>query len=144
MIWKQTQCELLCKAIARLRAGGRCELSGVSTDTVHHIFYGKQWEGNYKARYNHLFFIPLSTFRHLHRADAPHVNNNIFFKVLEKKLYPIDPDRLISIMTFRNNPDRDPGKPDWEKILLELRAVHKSYDDTAWMDDIDVAPGVCI
>ena len=140
--WKRDQCELHCKAIARLRARNRCEFSGVQAESVHHVFFG-QWEGNWKARFNHLFFIVLCDDRHLRSLDAPHVNNKLFFKTLQKKLFIQDDDRLVSIMTFKDRPDRNPGRPDYDALLRELKAVRRSYEEVAWMDDYNhVASGV--
>ncbi len=145
MIYKEEQCKKLCYAIARMRCQGRCEFCG-NTAEIHHIFFGRQWQGNWKALYNHLYLIGLCSDHHKYEPDAPHVDNDKFFETLTKKLFTKDPDRLISIMTFKDRPDRDPGKPDWEFIHAELKAVYKKLDETCWMDiEVqDVPPGVML
>lgn len=144
MIYKEEQCKKLCYAIARMRCQGRCEFCG-NTAEIHRIFFGLQWMKNWKARYNHLFFIGLCADNHKYEPDAPHIDNDKFFETLTQKLFTKDNDRLVAIMEFKDNPDRNPPKPDWKIIHEKLKNEYQKLEKTNWIDaDIDVSPEVKI
>lgn len=132
---KETQCELLCKQIARLRAGGRCEISGRPGPEVHHVFFGRAvpWQ----LKYNHNFYICLAGDQHRTRDDAPHIDNDKFIELITNRL--ADRPHVQLILRQLELPRPEIIKPDWYVLHKALKAEHDRFEATCWMDS-DIKP----
>lgn len=127
MTYVTNQIQLLCKAICRLRAGGRCEICGELGLHQHHIFFGK-WKLDWRTFSNPDFYACLCTEHHLYAPEAPHVDNNTFLAIFLPK---IEESRCEAIMGFERG---NPGRPDYKQIRADLKQQLEELESVCWMD----------
>lgn len=134
--------ELLCKAIAKIRAGGsadggvgRCEMCGEVGDVhLHHIFFGS-WRSDWRTFSEPDFYASLCFDCHLESMAAPHKDNDTFLALF---LPRIDFSRCQAIMDFKENPGVA-GKPDYKRIIADLEPQYKEAESDSWMN-FDIEP----
>ena len=136
---RQNECELLCKAIARLRAGGRCEMTGEITNETHHVFFGSATA--WQLRYNHNFFMCLAGGPHRLDPTAPHVDNEAFLQILRTDSRFRGKKHVEIILSAIDEPTPAAVTPDWNLLYRALKAEHLRFEATSWMDDSQIAIG---
>lgn len=122
------QIQLDCKAICRMRAGGRCEMCGELGLHQHHIFFGK-WRSDWRTFSNPDFYACLCTDHHLYAPDAPHVDNETFLAIFLPK---VEDSRSEAITGFEGG---NPDSPDHKEIRANLQQQRKDLENICWMDD---------
>lgn len=100
--------QVLCKAICKLRAMGRCEFRCQKEATDgHHVFFGRQWRVHWQLLVNENYYIALCHHHHLYDKWSPHQNPEHFWgmlreertqEVARKTLCRIPPDRVAVIL----------------------------------------------
>lgn len=136
---KENQCELLCKEIARLRAGGRCEMTGEPTNETHHVFYGSATP--WQLRYNPTYFLCLAGGPHRLDKKSPHVDNEAFLKILRTDSRFRGIDHIEKILEAVDDPPAADIKPDWNILHRALKEECRRWESMAWMDDTQIEPG---
>ena len=134
---------LTCKAVSKLRAGGRCQLlCGRPATESHHLFFGK-WMSYWQLWTNHYFYIASCLKCHKIEPFAPHVSLKLFWPMLEVGLRHGRQAEHWAIIKAQHDDlyngrfllkaQSDP-KPDYKAIHSELVEVFTEMNQTSWMD----------
>jgi len=123
------QIELLCKAIARMRAGNRCEICGKTAVHLHHIFFGAR-KSDWRSYSSPDFYASLCPQHHLYAPESPHKDNQTFLAIFLPK---IEQERRQAIMAFDEDHSRPP-KPDYKAIHANLKRQYEEIESICWMD----------
>ncbi len=101
----------ICKAIAKLRAMGRCEFKCQKEATDgHHAFFGRRWRCCWELLVNENYYIAFCHHHHLYDKWSPHQNDERFWGLLKeernkevatKRLCRIPPERVALLLSQR-------------------------------------------
>jgi len=141
---KHKQCEDLCKKIAIMRAGGRCEICGEPSPEGHHIFYGSQYRNNLHLTFNPLFYAAACGGCHRIKRYAAHVDNEAFLIILQEKLLNGGQEaRWRAIAAALKAPiDTDYVTLDLKEVYADLVVEYHELEAIRWMDtDIEAEFG---
>ena len=135
---KYKQCDEICRAIALLRAGNRCELCPNKKSLPierHHIFFGR-YAAYWQLRLNHNFQIILCSKSHKTAPYAPHVDLKAFYVILGDRLLHTDRARLTVITAQRDTVNQlDNSSPPLDVLHKALKAEYENMESTNWMDN---------
>ena len=125
------QIQLLCKAIAKMRAGNRCEICGELPPEGHHIFFGAS-KADWQTWSNPDFYASVCSVCHRTGPAAAHVDNKVFLSVYLPK---IDQERRQAVMARIDSPAERPAmKCPYKAVLARLKEQYEELESTCWMD----------
>ena len=144
--------QVLCCAIAKLRATGRCEMRCFAEATEgHHAFFGRRWRAYWELLVNENYYIALCSHHHRYDVACPHKDDDRFFglikeektrEVYRKRLCRIPPERVALLLCQRARLHQQKFKPDREcdgaAELLRLNKEFKKWQAIFEMDIIAV------
>ncbi len=131
MYWRIDKIDQVCKAIAKMRAGGCCEMCGNPVGEGHHIIFGAD-KGDWTAFCEPDFYAWLCADCHKYRPEAPHVDNDTFLAVYLAKIMSSQAQAIMARLEAPKN--YHIPRPDWKEIMAELQDRYDEAEQTGWMD----------
>lgn len=143
------EAQSLCKAIAKYRATGICEMRCTAEATDgHHAFFGRRWRAYWELLVNENYYIGLCNHHHVIDAASPHKDDDRFWGLIKeertreverKRLCRIPPTRVALLLSQRARLHQQKFKPDREcDGKAELQRLRKEFERWKNIYEIDI------
>ena len=148
--------QVLCKGIAKYRAGGRCEMQCRREATEgHHVFFGNRWRAYWQLLVNENFYLGLCVLHHKTGSKfiTPHGEEYHWWEMMREEINKtqfkgfctIPPDRVAVLLAQKDRlykqdflPDRDcDGSRELARLKMEFekwKAIYEMDQDACQVD----------